>query len=176
MANQRGSVTAEFAVVLPALTALLAVLLLAVAAGMLQVRLEEGAQAGARALARGESHAQVVATVTRLAGPETAVALADSGDFVTVSVNGRVKGVLAYLVPWTQTARATARREAATSSGAFAARGVSAPNGGGRFRFAPWRWARAPWCPLPSGKCAATAVGPLPGSGDTQVQDVGWVA
>ncbi|MFC8303929.1 TadE family type IV pilus minor pilin [Specibacter sp. NPDC057265] len=109
--------TAELAVVLPAVTALLALLLLAVSAGMLQLRLEEGARAGARALARGDSSAQVVDTVTRLAGQGTAVSLAHEGAYASVTVQGRAGGVLSGLVPWEQTARATAHTEEAGPRG-----------------------------------------------------------
>lgn len=108
---QRGSVTAELAVVLPAVTALLALLLFAATAGMLQLRLEEGARAGARSLARGDSTSQVVDTVTRLAGHGTAVSLGRDGEFATVTVQGRAGGVLSGLIPWEQTARASARSE-----------------------------------------------------------------
>lgn len=114
---QRGSVTAELAVVLPGFIVLLAVLLLAASAGMLQLRLEEGARAGARALARGDSSAQVVDTATRLAGHGAAVSLGREGDYATVTVAGRAGGVLSGLVPWEQTARASARLEEAGTRG-----------------------------------------------------------
>lgn len=107
----RGSVTAELAVVLPAVTVLLALLLLAASAGMLQLRLEEGARAGARALARGDSSAQVVDTATRIAGHGTAASLGSDGEYATVMVAGRAGGVLSGLVPWEQTASASARFE-----------------------------------------------------------------
>ena len=107
----RGSVTAELAVVLPAVTILLALLLLSVAAGMLQLRLEDGARAGARALARGDSSAQVRELVSGLAGEAAAVALETSDGYVTVTVQGRVGGVLSALMPWNQSAQATAKVE-----------------------------------------------------------------
>lgn len=110
-AGQKGSVTAELAVVLPAVTALLALLLLSVSVGMLQLRLEEGARAGARAMARGDSTSQVLDTVTRLAGDGTAVSLGREGGYATVTVQGRAGGVLSGLIPWEQTARASARSE-----------------------------------------------------------------
>lgn len=110
-ATMRGSVTAELAIVLPAVTVLLAMLLLSVAAGMLQLRLEEGARAGARALARGDSAAQVYELVTRVAGETAVVSLGSSGGYATVTVRDRVSGVLSDLVPWTQTAHASVRVE-----------------------------------------------------------------
>ncbi|MBZ4346384.1 hypothetical protein LAN15_24950, partial [Mycobacterium tuberculosis] len=55
----RGAVTVETAVIMPALVLLLAVLLAAAAAGMTTVRYEEAARASARAAARGENTAVV---------------------------------------------------------------------------------------------------------------------
>lgn len=109
--DQRGSATAELAVALPAVTVLLALLLLGVSAGLLQLRLEEGARAGARALARGDAPAQVVEIVARVAGHGASVAVGNDGGYATVSVQGRVGGVLSGLVPWQQEARASTRSE-----------------------------------------------------------------
>ncbi|MET1034586.1 MAG: TadE family type IV pilus minor pilin [Arthrobacter sp.] len=64
----RGSSTAEFAVLLPALAGLLAVALCAGAVGSTQIRLEQAARAAARELARGESAATAAETARRLAG------------------------------------------------------------------------------------------------------------
>lgn len=107
----RGSVTAELAVVLPAVTVLLALLLLSVSVGMLQLRLEEGARAGARSAARGESTAQVMDVASRISGTGSSVSVTDSAGFVTVTVQGRVTGVLSGLLPWPQTAQASAKVE-----------------------------------------------------------------
>lgn len=52
-ARERGSSTAEFAVILPALVFVLGLVLGAAAVGMVQLRLEESARLGARAAARG---------------------------------------------------------------------------------------------------------------------------
>ena len=112
----RGSVTAELAVVLPGLTVLLAVLLLSVSAGMLQLRLEEGARAGARALARGDSTAQVYEIVSRVSGEGASVSVAVSGGFATVTVQGRVTGALSGLLPWMQAAQAAAKVESAPAA------------------------------------------------------------
>lgn len=155
----RGSVTAELAVVLPAVTVLLAMLLLSVAAGMLQLRLEEGARAGARALARGDSSAQVLELVMGVAGDSAIVSLGSSGGYATVTVQGKVGGVLSGLVPWVQSAHASARVESTDASSA--ARQVMAAVAL-RKKFvvlkpALWRWARAPECKLAYGQCTATA-------------------
>lgn len=110
-ATVRGSVTAEFAVLLPAVTVLLAIFLFAAAAGILQLRLEEGARAGARALARGESTEQAIETANHVAGGEVVVTVDLVGGFATVTLAGRVSGVLSALLPWPQTARAIAKIE-----------------------------------------------------------------
>ena len=89
---ERGAVTAETAVVLPALVLLLAVLLGAASAGATQLRLEEAARAGAREAARGEAVGSVEATARRLAGPGAAVELAAEGGWTSVTVNSGVDG------------------------------------------------------------------------------------
>lgn len=109
--RMRGSVTAELAVVLPAITVLLAVLLFSVSVGLLQLRLEEGARAGARALARGDSSEQVMDIVSRVSGANATASIGTSAGFATVTVEGRVGGVLSGLIPWTQGARASTKLE-----------------------------------------------------------------
>lgn len=158
-AAMRGSVTAELAVVLPAVTVLLAMLLLSVAAGMLQLRLEEGARAGARALARGDSSAQVLELVMGVAGDSAIVSLGSSGGYATVTVQGKVGGVLSGLVPWVQSAHASARVES-TDAPSSARRVMAALALRQKFvvlKPALWRWARAPECKLADGQCTATA-------------------
>lgn len=107
----QGSVTAEFAVVLPAVTALLAFLLLGAGAGLLQLRLEEGARAGARAMARGESTEQAREATLRLAGEHVSVMIDLDGGYATVTVAGNAQGPFSGLLPWKQTAQATAKIE-----------------------------------------------------------------
>lgn len=168
--SHRGSVTAELAVVLPAVTALLAVLMLSVAVGMLQLRLEEGARAGARALARGESSAQVLDIVAHIAGGNANVSMvSSSGGYATVIVEDRVGGVLSGFVPWTQRAQASARVESSrnhnTGLGASErslASQLRADDSGGQQgstgrKSTLWRWARDPECPLSTGWCTGNA-------------------
>jgi Flp pilus assembly protein TadG len=111
-----GAITAEFAVALPTVILLLAVVLAGSAAGVMQLRFEEAARAGARALARGESAADVDGIVRRLAGEGAVSAVASDGDWNSVTVSGRVQGAAGALVPWTLSARAWARRESAQAS------------------------------------------------------------
>lgn len=112
----RGAVTAEFAVALPAVIFLLALLLAGSAAGVTQLRLEEAARAGARALARGEDAGAVSTIVRRLAGDSVGSAVAFDGDWLSVTVSGRVPGAVGQLLPWTLSARAWARGETSQSS------------------------------------------------------------
>jgi hypothetical protein len=114
--SSRGAVTAEFAVALPAVVLLLALLLAGSAAGVTQLRLEEAARAGARALARGEDSAAVNAAVRRLAGDSAASTVAFDGEWLSVTVSGRVAGALGSLLPWTLSARAWARGEASETA------------------------------------------------------------
>ena len=114
----RGAVTAEFAVALPAVVLLLALLLAGSAAGVTQLRLEEAARAGARALARGEDATAVDVIVRRLAGASAVSAVASDGGWFSVTVSGRVPGAVGSLLPWTLTARAWTRGETSGPSAA----------------------------------------------------------
>ncbi|MCO4276712.1 pilus assembly protein [Pseudarthrobacter sp. HLT3-5] len=109
--NAHGAVTAEFAVALPAVLLLLALLLAGASAGVTQLRLEEAARAGARALARGEDPAAVQGIVTTLAGTSATASVAAEGEWLSVTVADGVGGPLGATVPWTLTARATTRSE-----------------------------------------------------------------
>ncbi|WP_237715791.1 TadE family type IV pilus minor pilin [Arthrobacter sp. M2012083] len=111
---ERGAVTAEFAVALPAVVLLLALLLAGGAAGITQLRLEEAARAGARASARGETSGSVEGVVKRLAGDGVSAMLTDDGEWLTVTASSPVGGALGSLVPWTLKASASARAEAGT--------------------------------------------------------------
>lgn len=108
-----GAVTAEFAVTLPAVLLLLAMLLAAAAAGITQVRLEEGARAGARALARGEDPAAVRYIVSRLSGSTASTEVSADGTWLNVTVTDKVGGPLGASIPWTLSASASTRSEAA---------------------------------------------------------------
>lgn len=165
--GSRGSATAELAVVLPAVMVLLGVLLLGLSMGIVQVRLEEGARAGARALARGDSPGQVMEIVARVSGDSVSVALDESGEYGTVTVTGHERGALSWLVPWTQTAQAIAKVESVsgvpkpvlllTVESRFSTN--SAVNGETIRKSSLWRWARSPACPLRNGQCEAVATG-----------------
>ena len=115
--NARGAVTAEFAVALPAVLLLLALLLAGASAGVTQLRLEEAARAGARALARGEDPAAVQGIVRTLAGTSATASVAADGEWLSVTVADGVGGPLGATVPWTLTAKATTRSETPAAVG-----------------------------------------------------------
>ncbi|MBT8162160.1 pilus assembly protein [Arthrobacter sp. GN70] len=106
-----GAVTAEFAVTLPAVLLLLALLLAGSSAGITQLRLEEAAKAGARALARGDGNAAVEGIVRKLAGDAASTIVAEDGGWIVVTVSAKVAGPLGSLIPWKLSAVASAKVE-----------------------------------------------------------------
>jgi len=106
--RDRGSVTAELAVGLPAVVLVLVVVLTVAAAGMAQLRCADGARAGARAAALGSSEA--AADARRVAGDGARIAVASSGGWVTVTVSADVAS-LPWGGPLRASATAVARQE-----------------------------------------------------------------
>lgn len=89
--TDRGSVTAETAVLLPVLLVVLTAALGVLACVAAQLSCVDAARAGARAAARGDSPASVRATAERL-GPEHAeVRLVEGDGTVEVQVSARVR-------------------------------------------------------------------------------------
>jgi len=79
-------ITAETAVVLPALVALLALLLGVLGHGLDQAKAVDAARNGARAAARGESSAAIKQAVLAEAPPGSQIQIDVSGSKVTVEV------------------------------------------------------------------------------------------
>jgi len=94
--RDRGSVTAEFAVALPAIALVLAAALASVHVVAVQVRLADAAADAARALGRGETEA---AAAEVAAGNAAGARLTTTGDgrFVCAVLIGRAGGVLSGL-------------------------------------------------------------------------------
>ncbi|MBM6620062.1 pilus assembly protein [Micrococcaceae bacterium RIT802] len=92
--TQRGSSTAEFAVLLPAVAAFLALALGVGICGTTQVRLEQAARATAREIARGESAAAALETGHRLAGDAARIRIGTAGPYRRVEVSAR------FTLPW----------------------------------------------------------------------------
>ena len=84
--------TAETAVVLPVLVAVVLGLTWLVCLGVTQVRVVDAARETARALARDEAAAQAVALGSRIAPDGAAIAVHDRSDTVEVVVTARVRG------------------------------------------------------------------------------------
>ncbi|PZU48716.1 MAG: TadE family protein [Microbacterium sp.] len=82
--GDRGSATAEFAVVVPAVVVLLALTVGSLAAAGQQVRLEQAAAQAARLAAREESTARLAEIVAAVAGGSVA-SVSTEGDLVCVT-------------------------------------------------------------------------------------------
>lgn len=108
--NERGSSTTEFAVILPALVFVLALVLGAAATGIVQLKLEEGARLGARAAARGET-AETVTRIVQEIDSAATVTLAQDDDMTVVTVSRQAPGVVGKISGWTLTADARALTE-----------------------------------------------------------------
>lgn len=108
--RQRGSVTAEFAVLLPTVTLLLAFVLTCAQLGLAQMRVSEAAQAGARAAARGDQ-GMIPELVQQVAGAGAAAVVSREGQYVVVTVKVTVGGGLTALIGGMVSATASARTE-----------------------------------------------------------------
>lgn len=95
--RDRGSVTAEFAVALPAIALVLAACLASVQLVGEQVRLTDAAADAARALGRGESAGAAGAIADRVSGG-AALAVTDDGEFVCATLRAPGRGPLAAIV------------------------------------------------------------------------------
>lgn len=109
--QERGSVTAEFALGLPAVMLVLLLVVGLAMHGASRVALEDGARAAARELARGES-AEVAAQSARSSlGDEVEVTISDEGEYTQVRLTRPVV-VLGLIRLRTEiTAEASARTE-----------------------------------------------------------------
>lgn len=87
--TERGSVTAETALVLPVLLGLGGVLLWLIGAGIAQVQCVDAARDAARALARDEPRSQVVAAARSMAPDGAKVEVEQTADRVEVRVSYR---------------------------------------------------------------------------------------
>lgn len=94
--DDRGSATAEFAVVVPAIVLVIALTAGCLAAAGRQVRLEQGVAQAARLAARGEPADRVAGIVAAVAGGAVD-GVSDDGDLVCVSASAPTR--LPLLVP-----------------------------------------------------------------------------
>ena len=89
--DDRGTATAELAVVLPAVVLLGASGVWAVAAAAAQLRCVDAAGTGARALARGETTAAVSQAVAEVAPAGATVSISRTGELAIVEVRMTVR-------------------------------------------------------------------------------------
>lgn len=85
-----GTVTAEFALALPAVALVLVLMVGALQAGSLHIRVVDAASIAARSLGRGESSAEADARVTSLIGGDHALETSTEGDFICAMVSAPV--------------------------------------------------------------------------------------
>jgi hypothetical protein len=111
--DDRGSATAETAIVLPVVVVMVVLVLLTGAGLGSQLRLESAARGAARELARGEEPAAAVAVAERIGGQGTEVTVSGSGPWVRVEVTRTLRAPAGALsgASWTLSADAEARRE-----------------------------------------------------------------
>lgn len=105
--SERGAVTAELALVLPAMAFVVAMLAWLLSLVVASGRLESAAREGARTAARGDDRAQVVMAAARVA-PLAEVAITYSTDSVQVRVTERRVPLVSGLSFLTRTLSASA--------------------------------------------------------------------
>lgn len=110
-ADDRGSVTAEFAVLLPVVALLVAVVVALTACAAAQLRCADAARAAARSAALGDDDATVAAVARRVAGAGVRVAVARDAAWVVVRVESTIGPTLPAAGGVTVQATATARAE-----------------------------------------------------------------
>lgn len=111
--EDRGSATAETAIVLPVVIMMVVLVLLTGAGLGTQLRLESAARGAARELARGEDPAAAIAVAQKIGGEGTTVAISPAGDWVRVEVTRTLRAPAGTLsgASWALSAEAEALRE-----------------------------------------------------------------
>lgn len=89
---ERGAVTAELAMVLPLLLAVVVAMTWLLSVGLAQVRTVDAAREAARALARGEDEARATSLAVQVAPPGSQVSVGRADGTVIVTVSGTVQG------------------------------------------------------------------------------------
>ncbi|MET0590004.1 MAG: TadE family type IV pilus minor pilin [Naasia sp.] len=97
LVDERGSVSAELAVAMPAVLVVLALCLAVLQVASQQVRYADAAAVGARSLARGESAAVAAGRALAVAGPGE-FSHTERGEFVCTTVSGDAAVVLGQVL------------------------------------------------------------------------------
>lgn len=103
-----GSVTAEFAVILPVVVLVIAMLVNVIVIGMHQSSLHQAASVAARQLARGEAPEAINTSVANMTSATTNVATSAAGQWATVELTSPVPGPLGLIPSIELTAQAKA--------------------------------------------------------------------
>lgn len=103
-----GSVTAEFAVILPVVVLVIAMLINVIVIGMQQSNLEQAAAVAARQLARGEASDTISTSVVNMTSASTNVSTSAAGQWATVELTSPVPGPLGIIPSIELTAQAKA--------------------------------------------------------------------
>lgn len=106
--STQGSVTAEFAVILPVVVLVIAMLINLIVVGMHQSKLHQAASSAARQLARGESVATVNTAVRTMTTANTHVVSSVSDQWATIELTSPVPGPLGLIPTIELTAEAKA--------------------------------------------------------------------
>ena len=106
--STQGSVTAEFAVILPVIVLVIAMLINLVVVGMHQSKLHQAASSAARQLARGESIETINTAVTTMTTTHTHVVSSVSEQWATIELTSPVPGPLGLIPTIELTAEAKA--------------------------------------------------------------------
>lgn len=115
--GERGMVTAEFAVVLPAVVFVLALSLGALGLALDQVRCVDAARSGARAAARGDSYPAVLLVARRAAPSGALVSMDTSEDLVRVSVVSASRVAGSLLPAWLRASSTASAAQEPTDGG-----------------------------------------------------------
>ncbi len=110
-------VTAEFAVVLPAVVFVLALSLGALGLALDQVRCVDAARSGARAAARGDSYPAVLLVARRAAPSGALVSMDTSEDLVRVSVVSASRVAGSLLPAWLRASSTASAAQEPTDGG-----------------------------------------------------------
>jgi hypothetical protein len=97
--DERGTVTAEAALVLPLIATFCLALVWMITVGIAQVRVVDAARDAARSLARGDDRDTAAALARRAAPDGSQVTFAESGTTATATVSARVSAPRWLLVP-----------------------------------------------------------------------------
>lgn len=111
-----GAVTAEFAMIMPAIVLVILMVIGVGTLGLAHLRSYEAARAGAREAARGEPTAEVRRSAESKAGPGSAVTIGKDGEYTVVTVTVPTPKTMRKLIPRVQAVQ-RARTESSAQSG-----------------------------------------------------------